>query len=182
MRSVHLGLAVLLLATANLLATDIPRGAKITVRTSNAVSSNRSVFGDPVEAVLVNDLVVNGKVIAVSGALVHGVVSSADPSTSGKFSSPGSVAIRLETVETSEGTYHLSTNQYTRQGRGRSRSPLGDAGGSVSIGSVGGVQTQSPFPVPDPNGVSLGSSGPEAMIPANSVITFKTAAISKPSK
>src|SRR5438874_9019980 len=101
-------LPIVLLAIP-LFATDIPRGTKITVRTSTMVTSNRSLFGDPVDAVLSTNIVVNGQVIAREGDIAHGVVSAADPSRGGKFPMAGSVSIRLETVETSRGTYHLST-------------------------------------------------------------------------
>jgi len=179
MRNLGLGLAILLLAAANVFGTDLPRGTKITVRTSATVTSNRSEFGDPVDAVLAGDLVVNGKVIASQGAPAHCVVSAADPATGGKAPMPGSVSIRLETLETPEGTYHLSTNQYTREGRGRSRSPLGaGSSGGITIDSVGGVRPQSPLPTQDPNGVTLAAGGPEAIIPADTVITFKAAAVS----
>jgi len=182
MRNSRFGLIVLLAASC-LFASDNGRGAKITVRTNTSVSSDRSQFGDPVEAVLVNDLVVNGKVVAPRGSPARAIVSAADPSTnSGRNSFPGSISIRLDTVETPEGIYHLSTNQYTRQGRGRSHSPLsGGTVGGISIGSVGGVQTQRPVPVQDPNGVNLSSGSLEAIIPADSVITFKAAAVSSPS-
>jgi hypothetical protein len=175
-----LGLPLLLLVS-HIFAQDIPKGAKVSIRINSLVSSDRSVAGDPVDAVLASDLVVNGKVVAREGDVARASVSFADPSRSGRFSTPGSVAIRLETVETSEGTYHLSTNQYTRQGQGRGRSAIpGGPGGGVSVDSVGGIQRQSPFPVPDSSGVNIGGTGPEAIIPAQSVITFKTAAISKP--
>ncbi len=174
-------LPLFLFATAlNLFGSDIPKGNKISIRTGALISSDRNVAGDNVDAVLASDVVVNGQVIAHEGDKVGASVAFADPSRSGKFSSPGSVAIRLDTIETPEGTYHLSTNQYTRQGQGRGRSAIpGGPGGGVSIGSVGGVQTRSPFPVPDSSGVSVGGSGPEAVIPPQSVLTFKTSAISK---
>jgi len=169
---------LILIVAASVSASDISRGAKLKVRTSAMVSSDRSLFGDPVDAVLVEDLIVKGKIIASEGALAHGIVSSATPSRSGRLSSPGSVSIRLETIETSQGTYHLSTNQYTRQGKGSSRSPVSTGGGGISIDSVGGVQTQPTYPGADPSeGISVGG-GPEALIPSQSVITFKVAAIS----
>ena len=171
----------LVVITANAFAQDIPKNIKISIRTNSMVSSDRSTAGDPVDAVLASDLVVNGKVIAREGDVARATVSFADPSRSGRLSAPGSVAIRLETIETSEGTYHLSTNQYTRQGQGRGRSAIpGGPGGGVSIDSVGGIQRQSPFPAPDSSGATIGGTGPEAIIPPQSVITFKTAAISKP--
>jgi len=181
MRNLRFGLAILLLAPCSLFASDFGRGAKITVRTSTTVSSDRSMFGDPVDAVLVNDLVVNGKLVAPKGSSAHGIVSAADRSTTGRATLPGSVSIRLETIDAPGGACHLSASQYTRQGRGRSRSPISSgSSGGISIDSGGGIQAQSPVPVQDPNGVSLATGEAEAIIPAESIITFKAAAISCP--
>ncbi|HZQ69971.1 MAG TPA: hypothetical protein VFA68_15710 [Terriglobales bacterium] len=180
MKYPRLGLPLLLLVS-QIFAQDIPKGFKVSIRTNSLISSDRNVAGDPVDAVLASDLAVGGKVIAREGDPVRASVAFADPSRSGRFSAPGSIAIRLETIETAEGTYHLSTNQYTRQGRGRGSSPIpGGPGGGVSIDSVGGIHRQSPFPTPDASGVNIGGTGPEAIIPPQSVITFKTSAISKP--
>jgi hypothetical protein len=171
----------LLLAAGVLSASDLGRGTKITVRIDTTVSSDRSTFGDPVDAILMDDVVVKGKLIAKKGAVARGVVSSATPSTTGRTSVPGSVAIRLESIEGTDGTYHLSTNQYTREGHGHSRSPFpGGSTGGISIDSVGGVRPQSPVPDMDPNSVSLSTGGPEAIIPAESVVSFRAAAISAP--
>jgi len=175
----------IVLAVTSLFATDIPRGAKIIVRTSTTVSSDRSLFGDPVDVLLVNDLVVNGIVIAAAGSTAHATVASATPSRGGKYASPGSISLRLETIETSEGTYHLSTNQYTRFGRGASQRPLApNVGVGVSIDPVGGIQRQSPFPVttdPGETGAATGG-GPEAIIPTDSIITFKTTVGASPAQ
>ena len=185
MRHLRFALAMiaLLLATANLWAGEKLKGSKIMVRTTTQVSSDQSMLGDPVEGVLVNDLVVNGKLIAPSGASVRGTVSEATPSRRGKTEMPGSVSIRMETIETSEATYHLSTNEYTREGRGRSQSPFGSSRGGVSVDSVGGVRPQSPIPnLGDPNSVTIASGGLEAIIPSQTIVTFKASAISSPDK
>jgi hypothetical protein len=158
-------------------AQEISKGTKIEVRTKTLVSSDRNYAGDPVDATLARDVVVNGKVIAHEGDPARCIVAFADPSRGGRSGSPGSVALRLDTIETPEGTYHVSTSQYTRQGQGRGRSPF-PSGGGISVDSAGGIQRQSPFPSPETNGVSFGGGG-EAIIPPEIVITFKAAAISK---
>jgi hypothetical protein len=181
MKNLRLGFAFMVLVAATLPASDFGRGTKITVRLNTAVSSDRSRFGDPVEAVLLDDLVVKGKVIATKGAIAHGIVSSATPSMRRRTTVPGNVAIRLETIEGTNGTYHLSTNQYSREGHGQSRSPFpGGSSAGISIDSVGGVRPQSPVPDMDPNSVSLSTGGPEAIIPAESIVSFRAAAISEP--
>ena len=182
MKSLNVAVALVVLA-GTLFAGDFGKGSKSTVRLTTTVSSDGSTFGDPIDAVLVNDVVINGKVIASKGAAAHGIVSSANRSTGGRISAPGSVSIRLETLDGSDGTYHLSTSTYTREGRGHSPSPFpGGSTGGISIDTVGGVHPQSPVPVQDPNSVTLATGGPEAIIPAETVVTFKAVAISPAKK
>lgn len=179
---------MILLAAAELFAIDIPQGTKITVRTSTMVTSDRSLLGDPVDPRLDHDLRIGRQLIAPEGAVVRGFVASSTPSQRGKNGYPGSVSIRLETIETPEGTYHLTTNTFTRQGTGRYRTPVPGArvgggvpiGGGISVDSVGGVQRESPFPQPDASGVAISGGGPEAIIPEESIITFRTITGSKP--
>ena len=180
MKKTCLGLMVVLLASMPGWAGDNLKNQKITVRTSTFVSSDRSMMGDPVDAVLVNDLVLNGKVIATKGAAVHGIVSGATPSTrNGRAAVPGSVAIRIETVEGTDGTYHLSTNEYTREGHSRGGPMDGGARSGVSIDSVGGIHPQSPVPTMDPTSTTISTGGLEATIPPG-VYSFKGYAMSSP--
>jgi hypothetical protein len=179
MQLLRLGLPVLLLASIPLFGDEIPSGTKIVIRTNTMVSSDQSQSGDPVDAVLADDLIVKGKRIASEGAVAHAIVVYVDPSRSGKVPLPGSISIRLESIETSQGIYRLSTNQYTRQGHGRPvTTPIGGRG--ISIDSSGGVQRlPTTQPLPDASSVSV-TSNPEAIIPAQSVVTFKTSEVSRP--
>ncbi len=181
MKTLHLGLAILLFAAGNLSASDLGRDAKITVRTSTTLRSDRSTPGDIVSVVLVKDFVVDGKLIAPKGSRAEGAVyssSGARRDPKGEIVAPGFISIKLERIDAPGGTNHLSTNQYTRQGRGRAPIPGRSTG--ISIDSVGGVQPQSTIPLPDdPTGISV-AGGPEAIIPAQSIISFKVAAISRP--
>jgi hypothetical protein len=178
MQLLRLGLPILLFASIPLFGDEIPSGTKIVIRTNTMVSSDQSQSGDPVDAVLADDLIVKGKRIAPEGAVAHAIVVYADPSRGGKMPLPGSVSLRLESIETSQGIYRLSTNQYTRQGHGRPvTTPIGGAG--ISIDSGGGVHRQPTPGLPDSSSVSV-TSNPEAVIPAQSVITFKTSGVSRP--
>src|SRR5437763_8331538 len=100
MKDLRVVVVSLLLASGVLSASDFGHATKITVQISTTVSSDRSTSGDPVDAVLMDDVVVKGKVIATRGAMARGVVSSATPhTTTSRTTVPGSVAIRLETIE-----------------------------------------------------------------------------------
>lgn len=181
MRSFRLTLPILLLTTSSLLAWGFGKGSKVTVRTSTTVTSDRSVPGDEVGAELASDLVIDGKLIASKGAKAVASVSSATPSSRARVEIPGEVSIRLESVETAQGIYHLSTNEYTRRGKQKGNSPFPrETGGGISIDSVGGVHRQSPLSLPDASTVTLSVGGLDAVIPADTVITFKVIAASSP--
>ena len=182
MRSLRFSPILVVFLASALFASDFGRGAKVTVRTETTVRSDQSTFGDPVDVVLVNDLAVNGKVIAPRGSVAHGTVSSVERSVRGKASIPGSISIRLETIDAPEGKYRVTTNPYTREGKGRSNSPFPDSStGGVTIDSTGGVQTRSPVPTQDdPGSLSVSTGGLEAVIPVGTVITFKASTIVRP--
>ena len=170
-----LSLALLLLtAVSALAANDIPKGTKIDVRLTTMLNSDSATPGDTFEAKLNRDLVVNGKTIAPEGAIARGRVDTADPSNGGQ--SAGVLIIRLSEIETSDAIYNFTTNTYTRQGRGRTR-PYNRAG--TVADTIGGMGK--PTNPPDIDiGTSVGSgSGPAALIPEGTVVTFRTTTVSK---
>jgi hypothetical protein len=65
-------LLVPLLATAQ---QEIPAGTEISIRLSSAVSTTNSQPGDPVEAVVIAPVVLQGYTAIAPGALVHGTVA-----------------------------------------------------------------------------------------------------------
>src|SRR5512140_3399148 len=95
-RFLVVALVVLFLGTLAF-ATDFPAGTKFTVRTSSELNSGSAKAGQGWDGVLAKDVIVNGKVLAKSGATVHGKVTSAK--SSGRLHEPGQLGVRLLTVD-----------------------------------------------------------------------------------
>jgi hypothetical protein len=171
-------LVVFVFVVAANAADELPKGTKITVRIKSTINSNSVATGDRFEATLDRDLVVNGKTIAAQGATARGQIDSSGPSTgvSNGSQTAGYLIIRLTEIETNDAIYNFTTSTYTRQGHGRAN-PQGRAG---SIGdTIAGIGRPS-----DPGdiytGTSIGrGSGSAALIPAETVVTFKTTTAAK---
>jgi len=62
-------------------AQPLPARTEISIRLTSSVATNSSKVGDPVEAVVIAPVVVNGRAVIASGTLVHGRVEKATPPT-----------------------------------------------------------------------------------------------------
>lgn len=130
-------LSVLLFATAGF-AQTIPSGTHLEVRLDSTVSSKTAQVGDQVAATLVRDLVVDGKVIARRGAPVRGKVTYAR--SSGRFSDPGYVTVRLDSMEIDGRRYDLHSTAIRDEGSGHTKSNLVKIGGGTGLGAlIGGL-------------------------------------------
>src|SRR5512132_1159987 len=92
-------------------AAEFPAGTKFTVRTSTELSSGSAKVGQAWDGVLAKDVIVNGKLLAKSGAPVHGKVTSAK--SSGRLHEPGQLGVRLLTVDGKS----VSTGSLFRKGK-----------------------------------------------------------------
>ena len=173
-------LAILLLTlvpSALAAGSDIPKGTKIDVRITTLINSDSVTPGDQFEATLNRDVVINGKTIAHEGDTARGRIDMSDPgpSTINGSQSAGMLVIRLTEIETKDATYNFTTNTYTRQGHGRTRTMP-----RPSIAdTIGGMGRPTNPPDIDVGGNIGAGSGPAALIPAGSVVSFRTATASK---
>jgi hypothetical protein len=169
-----LPLLLLLVSLAALAADDLPRGTKITVRIKTNLNSDNMTPGDSFEAVLDRDLVVNGKTIAAEGATARGRVDTADSSNGGQTA--GLLIIRLTEVETKDAIYNFTTNTYTRQGHARTGPRNRPGNLSDTIAGIG--HPTNPGDIDNSGSIGRGS-GPAALIPPETVVTFRTTSPSK---
>ncbi len=173
--------SVVLALAVSAMAVDIPAGTRITVRVNQTLDSGKSTSGQSWDGVLINDLVVNGKTIAKAGTGVNGRVTSAK--SSGRLHAPGVLSIRLtsvggQPVSTSsrsfEGKSHKNSN-VTKIGGGTAAGALigGLAGGGkgAAIGALAGAGAGT--------GVAAATGKMEAVIPAETAVTFTTVAAKK---
>jgi hypothetical protein len=167
-------LACVCLMSLSMFAAEVPAGTKITVRVGHELSSGTSKAGETFDGSLAQDLVVNGRTVARSGAPVRGRVTSSK--SSGRLHAPGELAIRLTSVDGQpvttaskffKGKSHTKSNAYKIGGGAAAGALIGGlAGGGkgAAIGTVAGAGAGT--------GVAAATGKMEAVVPAESALTF----------
>jgi hypothetical protein len=167
----------------------IPAGATVVVRTTTALSTKTAANGAPFAASLEKDLTVDGRLIAPKGAEVSGVVVSSDPG--GKVKGLASIAVTLKSIATPSGPIRIDTDNRGFQakssvkkdvlkggimtGVGAAIGAIAGGGKGAAIGAGAGAAAGT--------GTAMMTHGDPAVIPAESVLTFKlTAPVTVPLK
>ncbi len=77
----HLSLAWICISAAGLFAVQVPSGTELRIRLTDSVASNTAKPKQPVKAVLIMPLVVDGNIVAPAGSELSGVVKSVEAVT-----------------------------------------------------------------------------------------------------
>lgn len=178
-RSIVPFLIVMSLAAA-MAAQSIPSGKGITVRVGSELSSGKATVGQGFEGTLANDVVVDGKTFAKAGSTVHGKVTYVKPS--GSLHKPGVITVRL----TSVGGIPVHTSAVSREGGSHKKSNATKIGGGAAAGALlGGVFGGGKGALIGAGaggaagtGVAAATGKKEAVIPAESMLSFTTTAAS----
>jgi len=152
----------------------IPAGSHATVRINSEVSSGRAHAGDPWSGTLVKDLVANGHTVAKAGSAVEGKVTYAK--SSGRLHAPGQLALRLSSINGQK----VSSSAVGRKGKSHTKSNAtkigGGAGAGALIGALAGggkgAAIGAGAGAAAGTGVAAATGKMEAVIPAESVLTF----------
>lgn len=160
----------------------LPAGTPIVVRTTTTLSTKTAANGAPFAASLEKDLVVDGRVVAPKGADVSGVVVSSDPG--GKVKGVASIAVTLTSISTPAGPIKVDTNNRGAQakssvkkdvikggimtGVGAAIGAIAGGGKGAAIGAGAGAAAGT--------GTAMMTKGDPAVIPAESVLTFRLSA------
>jgi hypothetical protein len=179
-----LPLILLVLVAASAFSQQIPAGTRISVRTGSELNSGKASVGQEWRGSLAKDLVVDGKKLAKSGATVRGKVTAAK--SSGRLHAPGELSVRLTSVETSQGVVPVKTSSISRKGASHTKSNATKIGGGTAAGAVlGGVfgggkgaLIGAGAGAAAGTGVAAATGKKEAVIPAESMLTFTTSAAS----
>jgi hypothetical protein len=177
--------ALLALLGAMAAAQTIPAGTKITVRSGTEISSASAKVGEQWNGVLARDLVVGGRKIASKGAPVSGKVTLAK--SSGRLHAPGQLSVRLTSVEVDGKSVAVRAASYHLAGKDQKKSSLLKGGGGLAAGAVigaiaGGGKGAAIGALAGGaagTGVAAATGKREAVIPAESAITFTTTQASK---
>lgn len=161
-------------------AQTIPAGTHIPVRIGMELSSGTAQVGQSWEGVVARNVVVNGKTVARSGETVRGTISGVTPS--GRLQHPGVLKVRL----TSVGNRTVHTSSIARQGESHKKSNITKMGGGAAAGAVigaiaGGGKGAAIGTLAGGaagTGVAAATGKKEAIIPAETTLTFTTTAAS----
>jgi hypothetical protein len=129
--------------------------------------------------------VVNGKTIAKSGSTVHGKVTFVK--NSGRLHVPGQISVRLTSVETRDGNQNVTTSAVSRKGASHTKSNATKIGGGAAAGAlIGGLVGGGKGALIGAGagagagtGVAVATGKKEAVIPAESMLSFTTTAVSR---
>src|SRR5438874_10997194 len=173
---------ILLLAGLAAAATAqmIPAHTRLTVRVGSEISSGTAKAGDRFDATLTRGLLINGKTVARAGAPVKGKITSAK--SSGRLHAPGQLALRLTSVQVNGRMVPVSTGTYFAKGKSHTKSNATKIGGGAAAGAligglVGGGKGAGIGALAGSGagtGVAAATGKQEAVVPAETAITFTT--------
>jgi len=177
--------ALLALLAAMAAAQTIPAGTRITVRSGTEISSASAKVGEQWNGVLARNLVVGGKTVAAKGSPVSGRITLAK--SSGRLHAPGQLSLRLTSVEVGGKSVAVQSASYHIAGKDQKKSSLIKGGGGLAAGALigalaGGGKGAAIGAVAGGaagTGVAAATGKREAVIPAESAITFTTTVASK---
>lgn len=158
-------------------------GTPIRVRTTSTISTKSYESGETFAATLAEPLVVEDKVIAPRGAGVLGRVVNSDPG--GRVKGTASITLTLVKFETGEGNeIAIDTNNVGRRARTTKKkdaTKIGiGAGIGAAIGAIAGGGKGAAIGAASGGGAGTGlvvaTRGDPAVVPAESLLTFRTQA------
>lgn len=164
-------------------AVELPAGTRVRVRTGSTISTKTAEPGDQFVGTLAEPLIVGGTVVATKGADVAMRVVNADPG--GKVKGRAMVTVRPTQVRGTHGEMiDLATDVHTRvapaskkkdavkvgiaSGVGAAIGAIAGGGRGAAIGAGAGAGAGS--------GYVLATRGEPAVIPAETLISFRTTA------
>ena len=162
-------------------AQTIPAGTKITIRTESQINSGSAHTGQVVSGTLARDIVVDGKTVIKAPAPVKIKVTSAK--SSGRLHAPGELTVRLASVD----GIPVSTSAFRAKGKSHTKSNVTKIGGGAAAGAlIGGLVGGGKGALIGTaagagagTGVAAATGKQEAVIHAETAITFTTNATAK---
>jgi len=155
-------------------AAEIPAGTAVPVRIDSSLSSGSATAGQTFTGSVARDVVVNGNTLVKAGTPVKGRVTSAK--SSGRLHAPGYLSLRL----TSVGDQNVTSTAVGRRGKSHTKSNVTKIGGTTAAGAVigalagggKGAAIGAGAGAAAGTGLAAATGKQEAIIPAESVLTF----------
>lgn len=178
-------IASILALVAAATAQTVPAGTPLQVRIIESLSSDKSRAGETFHGTLAEPLVVNGRTMFPQGTDVTGTVTKAHPS--GRLSDPGVLELTLNSLTTGSGSYPISASPVVLKGESHTKSNVTKIGGGAAAGAlIGGLAgggkgalIGTAVGAGAGTGVAAATGKEEAVIHAETAITFTTTANAK---
>lgn len=160
----------------------VAAGTSIPVRTITALSTKTARDGDRFEATLTKDLVVDDYLVAPRGASVTGVVTNSDPG--GKVKGLASISVALTSIAGANGPIAVQTASVGQQAKSTKKKDAAKigigAGIGAAIGAIAGGGKGAAIGAgiggAGGTGMVMMTKGDAAVIPSESVLTFRLSA------
>ncbi len=112
----------------------LPSGTVIPIRMTDTLDSATTQSNTVFRGSLAGDLIVDGMVVAKSGASVVGRVITAKDAT--HFSGSSELSIELTRIDTVDHPVDVVTDAFTKQGNGRGKNTAVKTGGGAAVGAI----------------------------------------------
>jgi hypothetical protein len=116
---------------------SVPTGTRLTVRTVDAIDSDRNHVGDKFAATLDQPLYVNDVLVVPRGADVYGRLEEAKEA--GHLAGKAQLRLSLTGIVVNGQTYALSTGDYEVAGKSRTANTAAKVGGGAAVGAIIGA-------------------------------------------
>jgi len=181
---IALSLASILALAMSLSAATLPAGTHVTVRTGASLSSATARAGRTVPCTVARDVVVHGEKFAKVGDRAKCRVTSAK--SSGRLHAPGVLSIRLAEVN----GYAVATGSHTFRGKSHTKGNVTKIGGGAAAGAlIGGLAGGGKGALIGTaaggaagTGVAAATGKAEAIVPAETAMTFTVRGPAKQSR
>jgi hypothetical protein len=115
----------------------VPTGTRLSIRTIDAIDSDRNRVGDKFAATLEQPLYVNDQLVAPKGTSVYGRLEEAKQA--GQLAGKAQLRLSLTGIVINGQTYGLSTGDYELSGKSRTANTAAKVGGGAALGAVIGA-------------------------------------------
>jgi hypothetical protein len=116
---------------------SVPTGTRLTIRTIDAIDSDRNHVGDKFAATLDQPLYVNDVLVVPKGADVYGRLEEAKEA--GHLAGKSQLRLSLTGLVVNGQTYALSTGDYELSGKSRTGNTAKKVGGGAAVGALIGA-------------------------------------------
>jgi hypothetical protein len=167
--------------SAKAMPITVPAGTLFSVNLSSNVSTKTAKVGDPIDARLASDLVVNGRTALAAGSPVRGTVTEV-VSGSNKIGGVPTLAMTFDRLELENGQTVAINGRVVQQGKSETGKDTAKIVGGAAAGAVIGHQVGDNDKGTVIGGLLGGAAGAvaakktggEVNVPAGSTVTFST--------